>query len=113
MQDRWHRCQRGHAQHGEKEYFDRVAPWQRDRATVRGWQLRRCAVPARIAVLSRPPGWGEMARMLAPGDRVSLNVWGALDRQPSYVALVDGIDTFFGVQAKTTFDLVFSLHWTL
>jgi ubiquinone/menaquinone biosynthesis C-methylase UbiE len=52
----------------------------------------------------------EMARVLTPGGRVSLNVWGAMDRQPFYVALVDGIVAFFGVEARAAFDLAFSLN---
>jgi SAM-dependent methyltransferase len=52
-----------------------------------------------------------MARVLAPGGRVALNVWGALDRQPFYVALVDGIAEFLGKDvAKSAFDLPFSLN---
>ena len=52
-----------------------------------------------------------MARVLAPGGRIALNVWGALDRQPFYVALVDGIVEFMGEQAaKSAFDLPFSLN---
>ena len=31
----------------------------------------------------------EMARVLVPGGRMALNVWGAMERQPFYVALVD------------------------
>ncbi len=52
----------------------------------------------------------EMARVLTPGGRVSLNVWGSIDRQPFFVALVDGIGAFLGVEAKTAFDLNFSLN---
>src|SRR5205823_10578288 len=33
----------------------------------------------------------EMARVLAPGGRIALNVWGALERQPFFMALVDAI----------------------
>jgi hypothetical protein len=52
-----------------------------------------------------------MARVLAPGGRIALNVWGALDRQPFYVALVDGITEFLGKDvAKSAFDLPFSLN---
>ena len=52
----------------------------------------------------------EMARVLVPGGRVSLNVWGAFDRQVFYVALVDGIGKFLGAEAKKAFDLAFSLN---
>jgi SAM-dependent methyltransferase len=52
-----------------------------------------------------------MARVLAPGGRIALNVWGALNRQPFYVALVDGIVEFLGEEAaKSAFDLPFSLN---
>jgi len=53
----------------------------------------------------------HMARVLAPGGRIALNVWGALDRQPFYVALVDGIVEFLGEEAaKSAFALPFSLN---
>jgi SAM-dependent methyltransferase len=52
-----------------------------------------------------------MARVLAPGGRIALNVWGALNRQPFYVALVEGIVEFMGEEAaKSAFDLPFSLN---
>ena len=52
-----------------------------------------------------------MARVLAPGGRLALNVWGALNRQPFYVALVDGIVEFMGEEAaKSAFNLPFSLN---
>ena len=51
-----------------------------------------------------------MARVLAPGGRIALNVWGALSRQPFYVALVDGIVEFLGEEAKSAFDIAFSLN---
>ena len=51
-----------------------------------------------------------MARVLAPGGRIALNVWGALSRQPFYVALVDGIVEFLDEEAKSAFDIAFSLN---
>jgi hypothetical protein len=45
--------------------------------------------------------------VLAPGGRVALNVWGALERQPFYVALVGGIVRFLGEDARAGFDLAF------
>jgi len=59
----------------------------------------------------RPAAMLHMARVLAPGGRLALNVWGALDRQPFYVALVDGIIKFLGEEAaKSAFNLPFSLN---
>ena len=52
----------------------------------------------------------EMARVLVPGGRMALNVWGAMERQPFYVALVDGIATFLGPDSRSAFDLAFSLN---
>jgi ubiquinone/menaquinone biosynthesis C-methylase UbiE len=52
----------------------------------------------------------EMARVLVTGGRIALNVWGAFERQPFYVALVDGIVRFLGEDARAGFDLAFSLN---
>jgi hypothetical protein len=52
----------------------------------------------------------EMARVLVPGGRVSLNVWGSLDRQVFHAAIVDGITAFFGAGARTALDAGFSLN---
>lgn len=52
----------------------------------------------------------EMARVLSPGGRVALNVWGALERQIFHAALVEGIGKFLGADAKSAFDLAFSLN---
>jgi SAM-dependent methyltransferase len=51
----------------------------------------------------------EMARVLVPGGRIALNVWGALVRQPFYVALLDAVATFLGTDGRSAFDLAFSL----
>jgi ubiquinone/menaquinone biosynthesis C-methylase UbiE len=52
----------------------------------------------------------EMARVLAPGGRIALNVWGALDRQPFLVAAIAAIGTFLGADAQAPFHLAFSLN---
>ena len=52
----------------------------------------------------------EMARVLSPGGRLALNVWGALDRQPFHAAVIGGIGTFLGSEAKAAFDSAFSLN---
>ena len=52
----------------------------------------------------------EMARVLAPGGRVSLNVWGALERQPFFVAAIDTIGQFLGADAQAPFHRAFSLN---
>jgi ubiquinone/menaquinone biosynthesis C-methylase UbiE len=51
----------------------------------------------------------EMARVLAPCGRIALNVWGALERQPFFVALVDAIGMFLGGDARSSLELPFSL----
>jgi len=52
----------------------------------------------------------EMARVLAPGGRVSLNVWGPIERQPFHAALLDAIIAHLGPEHATVFDLAFSLN---
>jgi SAM-dependent methyltransferase len=52
----------------------------------------------------------EMARVLSPGGRLALNVWGALERQPFQAAVTGGIGTFLGTEAKAAFDMAFSLN---
>lgn len=52
----------------------------------------------------------EMARVLAPGGRIALNVWGALERQPFFVAAIAGIGKFLGADAQAAFNLAFSLN---
>src|SRR5215472_15384708 len=52
----------------------------------------------------------EMARVLVPGGRIALNVWGALERQPFHAAVIGGIGAFLGSEAKAAFDSAFSLN---
>lgn len=52
----------------------------------------------------------EMARVLAPGGRIALNVWGALERQPFQAAASADIGTFLGADALAAFDSAFSLN---
>ena len=44
----------------------------------------------------------EMARVLAPRGRLSVAVWGALERQPFYVALKDGLAAYLPEQQTPT-----------
>jgi len=52
----------------------------------------------------------EIARVLAPGGRVALNVWGALERQPFFAAAIATIGTFLGADAQAPFYTAFSLN---
>jgi SAM-dependent methyltransferase len=60
--------------------------------------------------VDRAAAMREMARVLAPGGRVSLNVWGALERQPFFVAAIDTIGQFLGADAQAPFHRAFSLN---
>ncbi len=51
----------------------------------------------------------EMARVLAPGGRLAVSVWGALERQSFQAALADGVVTFLGPDAGVAFELASSL----
>ncbi len=59
--------------------------------------------PDRIAAMR------EIARVLAPGGRLAASVWGALDRQPVHIALLDCIETFLGEELRTPLDAAFAL----
>ena len=52
----------------------------------------------------------EIARVLAPGGRVSLNVWGAMERHAFVIPFVDALGLFLGAEAKSAFDLAYSLN---
>jgi ubiquinone/menaquinone biosynthesis C-methylase UbiE len=51
----------------------------------------------------------EMSRVLAPGGRLAVNVWGALDRQPFDIVYHDTIRAFLGPDALIPYSLAFSL----
>jgi len=52
----------------------------------------------------------EMARVLSPGGRISLNVWGPIERQAFHAALLEAITVYLGAEHKAVFDLAFSLN---
>jgi len=52
----------------------------------------------------------EMARVLTPGGRVSLNVWGRLERCVFHNAFGSTVGTFLGSDAMSAFDMAFSLN---
>jgi ubiquinone/menaquinone biosynthesis C-methylase UbiE len=58
----------------------------------------------------RPSAVQQMARVLVPGGRLAVSVWGAYERQPFHVALIEEIGKYMGADAKAPFDLAFSLN---
>ena len=58
----------------------------------------------------RPAAVQEMARVLVPGGRLAVSVWGAYERQPFHVALIEEIGHYIGAEAKAAFDRAFSLN---
>lgn len=58
----------------------------------------------------RAAGMREMCRVLTPSGRLSLNVWGPLDRQPFDLVYREGLRAFFGPEALRPFNLGFSLN---
>jgi ubiquinone/menaquinone biosynthesis C-methylase UbiE len=58
----------------------------------------------------RQAAMNEIARVLVPGGRVSLNVWGRIERQAFFAAFVDACVEFLGPETRATFDLNFSLN---
>ncbi len=57
---------------------------------------------------NRQAAMNEMARVLTPGGRVALNVWGRLERYVFHNAFVSTVGTFLGSDAMSAFDMVFS-----
>ena len=81
---------------------------QRDCVAVSRCEFRRRAVPARAAILPGPAGCDERnCAGSCPGGRVSLNVWGSIER---LAAFVDACAEFLGPETRATFDLNFSLN---
>jgi SAM-dependent methyltransferase len=58
----------------------------------------------------RAKGMSEMSRVLAPGGRLSLNVWGPLERQPFDTVFREGVRAFFGPEALAPTTLGMSLN---
>ena len=48
----------------------------------------------------RPTAMREMARVLVPNGRLAVNVWGALDRQPGLLAIVETVGEFLGQDSQ-------------
>ena len=58
----------------------------------------------------RAKGMREMRRVLAPGGKLAVNVWGPLERQPFDVIYREGLRAFFGPEALNPSTLGFSLN---
>lgn len=58
----------------------------------------------------RQAAMNEMARVLVPGGRVALVVWGAVERQVVHSAMIETVARYLGAEAKRTFDMAFSLN---
>lgn len=52
----------------------------------------------------------EMRRVLKPGGQLALSVWRSLDRQPYFLALMKGIESFCGKETADFFHAPFILH---
>jgi ubiquinone/menaquinone biosynthesis C-methylase UbiE len=53
---------------------------------------------------------GEMARVLAPGGRLALNVWGAIEHNAAQHAATEVVEIFFGADVAAPFRLAFTLN---
>lgn len=58
----------------------------------------------------RQVAMNEIARVLAPGGRVALNVWGTMDRQVFFAVLVEACAEFIGSETRAAFALNYSLN---
>ena len=58
----------------------------------------------------RPTAMREMARVLVPNGRLALNVWGALDRQPGLLAIVETVGEFLGQDSQAALAMAYSLN---
>ena len=58
----------------------------------------------------RQVAMNEIARVLAPGGRVALNVWGTMDRQVFFAVLVEACAEFIGPETRAAFALNYSLN---
>ena len=59
---------------------------------------------------NRPTAMREMARVLVPNGRLALNVWGALDRQPGLLAIVETVGEFLGQDSQAALAMAYSLN---
>jgi SAM-dependent methyltransferase len=51
----------------------------------------------------------EMRRVLVPGGRVAVAVWGPIQRSPAFAALADSLERHAGVQVAAAVRWLFSL----